>query len=406
MCCSRLCTVLALLAAACAVAAGEMYVVASDRVLIGLNRTADGHLGLGLLRLRVNASADFGLSLLLPWTADSDPSEVSGTAMLLLSSGSPPPPPRASSSPGAALEPQATLPLSSAEARWVGPVATVNTTVQAANTSHGGSIQLCNATVGNGVASESWNITVAGSRLTFMIERTYHRAVRIVGDRVPAFVLRTVGSGESPLAGAQVPSVLDLDMRTNGSRGFALPAGGSARRWYEVLSEAGGGRVLDVVLAPSRLTLRSTMGGDAVDNATLFSMARPPSDGTTVIALGREGVGRLGPAVGADGAVARAAGETHRFTWELDLLGPDVAAPTAPFVLELGTAEAPRAAAAGALARQYNMWLGWIYGNNPASVPCLHEMGFFPAHQRPLCAKRWRYAQRSHGKTAAVFCRR
>ncbi len=26
----------------------------------------------------------------------------------------------------------------------------------------------------------------------------------------------------------------------------------------------------------------------------------------------------------------------------------------------------------------YNQWMGWIFGNNPASTPCLHEMGWFP----------------------------
>lgn len=240
------------------------------------------------------------------------------------------------------------------------------------------------------LVSETWTITLAGSKLSFAVDRrplqpaiTTSAATSIVATRSPALVLETVHvvghNGETPLSGAQIPSLLNLDLElASASQAFALPvdAGSGQVPWYELLLRAAPNKPLPVLLAPSRLRLQTTVAtsAPAPASAALFSMAHPPSDGTTIFAMGIESIDRLArPAPRS----VQSAPPSATYTLELDLQAPD--ANNGPSIFDFSLPQTPALATAAAeLAQQYNLWLGWIIGNNPASTPCLHEMGFFP----------------------------
>jgi hypothetical protein len=88
------------------------------------------------------------------------------------------------------------------------------------------------------------------------------------------------------------------------------------------------------------------------------------------VAVGAETVDRRG------GAVLRTRGYTQTQLWTLKL-APH--AGTAPLRLDLPDRFLNEQARS--LAAVKNSWMGWMFGNNPASVPCLHEMAFFPMVQ-------------------------
>lgn len=231
------------------------------------------------------------------------------------------------------------------------------------------------------VARENWTIRVQGAGLRWAVSREFAAAgglALVAGDRTPALVFRTVhhvrGNGETPIAGAQIPSLLDPTLALNGSAAFRL-GGASSGGWYEGVVPAPRGGCLNrsMLLVPSRRGLRTSLCGAPAPAGLAFG--HPPSDGTTVVSLGGETVDRraLQPA-------RRAPGERQLVSWSVTVLPVDESPRAAPFALRV-----PRypdvAELATELADISNTWFGWIFGNNPASVPCLHEMGYFPLLQ-------------------------
>lgn len=107
-----------------------------------------------------------------------------------------------------------------------------------------------------------------------------------------------------------------------------------------------------------------TGAGDAARNAMLLALAHPPSDGTTIIYVGRESVMRLNK----PGTVVRTANEAQQLSWALQILGPTEVPSYSPFRLDLGHNNSALANSTAKLARQYNIFLGWIYGNNPGTT--------------------------------------
>ena len=223
------------------------------------------------------------------------------------------------------------------------------------------------------------------------------------------------------MAGLQIPSLLAPSAKLNGSQAFALPAVGdtttSARQpgatdngapqWYEVLLDTANMSHADILLAPSLITLRTSMAagpGPQGSDARLLALAHPPSDGTTIIYMGRESVMRLG----SPGTAVRQAGQEQTLSWSLDILGPADAPPYSPFTLHLGRNNSALAENAAKLARQYNLFFGWIYGNNPGGCAAGREETLTPgvgrAHaalaprlpqpRRPACT-RWAISRSS-----------
>ncbi|MBI5280819.1 MAG: hypothetical protein HY858_03985 [Candidatus Solibacter usitatus] len=201
------------------------------------------------------------------------------------------------------------------------------------------------------MARERWRLEVEGDEFRWLIERTMLRDCRMVGDRFPAVALRTM---------AQVPGFLDVEMLLDGNRAFPLksPEG----EWFEVVSPK---LVQEIQFAPSGLALESRLSGG------FFSFAKPASDGTVaVLSVGGESVDRR------RGVAPVRAGTVQRQSWRLK-----VKAGRGAGRFDLTLADAWLTGEARSFASVHNQWMGWMQGNNPASVPILHEMAWYPMIQ-------------------------
>ena len=206
------------------------------------------------------------------------------------------------------------------------------------------------------LARESWRIDSGPGRLTWQIRREFLRDVQVEADRFPALVL----SMRSAKSFGEIPGFLDPQMILNGTAAFPLRTGDP--EWYEAISPQ---RFQQLHFAPSGSLLESRL------EAGFFSYAKRCVDGTAdTISIGAESADRRrGPAF-------RSAGSVDHQTWTLRLGNNQGLAPFRfefpdPFI----------AGQARSLAAVHNQWMGWLFGNNPASVPILHEMAWYPMIQ-------------------------
>lgn len=205
------------------------------------------------------------------------------------------------------------------------------------------------------IARENWEIALAGDTLTWRIDREFLRDVRLAADRFPALVVRTVDRNRF----LQIPGFLDTAMILNGTKMFPLHVPG--REHFEAVTP---GRAQVVRFAPAGAALESRL------ETGFFSYAKPFADGTSPsVALGAETVDRR------RAAEARQAGLRQTQLWTLRLAG-NLAAPFQLDMPDRFLAEQSRN-----FASVHNQWMGWLFGNNPASVPVLQEMGWFPMIQ-------------------------
>jgi len=243
----------------------------------------------------------------------------------------------------------------------------------------------------NPIAREVWDFGLDGDVFRWSIQREFLREARIVADRFPALVLRTTASEPATPGGparshfTEIASFLDPDLQLLGKTGF--PEG----TWFEATSpgtkelvraananpklgwlhwsdfaekkKAVGAQLIG--LAPSGLALETGFETGS------FSYAKPASDGTVdAVAIGAETVDRT------RGLEVREKGAKQRQECMMKV-GVNLGA--APFDLSLPDEELT--AQVRSLATVHNQWMGWIFGNNPASVSILHEMGWYPMIQ-------------------------
>ena len=205
------------------------------------------------------------------------------------------------------------------------------------------------------IARETWELTLEGASFRWRIEREFLHDVALAATRFPALVVRTHG-GKRFL---EVPGFLDTSMQLDGIRMWPLHMPGAEH--YEALSAR---RAQILRFAPSGIGLESSF------ETGLFSYAKPFADGTSgAVGIGAETVDR------ARGASRHTAGSRQTQVWDLRL----VADASVPFDLALPDrflGEQSRS-----LASVHNQWMGWLFGNNPASVPVLQEMGWYPMIQ-------------------------
>jgi hypothetical protein len=202
------------------------------------------------------------------------------------------------------------------------------------------------------LATEEWTIELDASGLRWQITRTFLEDCRLTADRFPALVFWTQAANETY---SEIPGFLDDQMKLDGIKGFPVDV---KAQWYEVISSR---REQNIHFAPSNLNakIRLSTGG--------FNYAKAVADGTaSAVTLGAESVNRL------HASEPRSRGQVQTQDWSFSLTpvsdgGLDVHLPDADLNTQLIS-----------FAGVYNQWLGWIYGNNPASTPCLHEMGWFP----------------------------
>jgi hypothetical protein len=228
------------------------------------------------------------------------------------------------------------------------------------------------------LAQETWRIELDGAQLKWWIERTFLEDCRVLADRFPALVFRTSGSKGETLSApgasfGEIAGFLDPEMQLDSTRAFLLDA---KTRCHEVVSP---NRTQEIVFAPSLMALESQL------TEGWFSYAKTPADGTSpYVAIGAETVDRRG------GAVLRRRGSTQSQSWTLKLGQHSGIAPLRLDLPDRWLNEQSRS-----LAAVKNSWMGWMFGNNPASVPCLHEMAFFPmvqgifaTHEKSIAALR------------------
>lgn len=233
---------------------------------------------------------------------------------------------------------------------------------------------------GSPLARESWVLEVLGDRLAWTIEREFLRDCQVLADRFPAIVFRTfAGNPAFPRSDlhhysfVEIPGFLDTSMRLAGSAGY--PLGVPEREWYECLSDR---QQQEIAFAPSGVALSSRI------ETGLFSVAKVCSDGTApAISFGAQTVDpRSAPAF-------RSRGFVQKQTWNLKMLPQPGASQ-----LQLSLSDPFLTGAGKSFAAVHNQWMGWIFGNNPASTPCLHEAGWFsmiqgiyaqsPVHQEAM----------------------
>jgi hypothetical protein len=243
------------------------------------------------------------------------------------------------------------------------------------------------------VARERWDVELDGDEFRWSIERHFLRDARVVADRFPALVLRTTASEPTAPGGparshyTEIAGFLNLDMQIQAKAGF--PEGS----WFETVSpgskelvEAANGpdgKALawlhwsDISYKPKAMTRQfialspSGLGLESLLDTGSFSYAKPASDGTVdAVAIGAEAVDRT------RGIELRKKGTKQKQQWTLRL-GVNLGA--AP--LDLSLPDEELTALARSFAAVHNQWVGWIFGNNPASVSIPHEMGWYPMIQ-------------------------
>jgi len=220
--------------------------------------------------------------------------------------------------------------------------------------------------------AEMWTLRLLNeSAFVFEVERVYGAAAAdLLADRV-AFSFSTTGG--LPIHSEQIPGFVDLDVFLNETSTGGFDLGNSA---FEFLSP-NARQFLRFTPTGALFVVEGNASLDGAPLPALFSFAKPFADGTAWCSVGFETVDpRLGPrAAPAAGAVQRMSMTFHLVETDIPLgrggLGPF---PTMDVALPNATLQAQMAQLLGA---QYQL-LGWIMGNNPASVPCLHEMAWWP----------------------------
>lgn len=222
------------------------------------------------------------------------------------------------------------------------------------------------------VATESWALALLNdTAFSWTVSRVWSGSgPPLAVDRF-AFSFQTTGG--LPLHAQQIPGFIDLDMFYNETSTGGFDIGNSE---FEFLTPAN--RQL-VRFTPTG-ALFAVEGAATVGGApapALFSFAKPFGDGTAWCSVGFE---VIDPRAGVRQALA--AGTQQAFVMTFNLIETDVpvAGPGAGNfpALSVWLPNATLAAQMNVLFSTQYQLMGWIMGNNPASVPCLHEMAWWP----------------------------
>jgi hypothetical protein len=223
------------------------------------------------------------------------------------------------------------------------------------------------------IATEAWRLELLNSSaFNFSVERTWSGAgpSSMGVDRV-GFSFQTTGG--QPIHSQQIPGFVDLAMFYNASTAGGFDIGNSA---FEYLSPAS----REFVRFTPTGALFVVEGGaelGGVATPAFFSFAKPFADGTTWCNIGFE---TIDPRSGPRAKVA--AGTTQRLSVTFHLIETDVpAAGAGQGNFPSLDVSLPNSTLNGQMnvlfSSQYQL-MGWVMGNNPASVPCLHEMAWWP----------------------------
>jgi len=194
-------------------------------------------------------------------------------------------------------------------------------------------------------AREEWTLTVRDDVLQWNITREFLRAVTLRADRFPCLAMTTE---------AEIASFLDPTAQIQSPRLFLLEESGDYAGG-EMVSPR---RVQWLEFSPSGLVVDSQM------TTGFFSFVKTTNGGTTKsIVIGSETVDRGGP------PVQRQAGMRQQQRWTLRRRAN---ATIVPFQLTLPDGDLT--AQTRSFAHVHNQWMGWVVGNNPASVSAMTEI--------------------------------
>jgi hypothetical protein len=220
-------------------------------------------------------------------------------------------------------------------------------------------------------AKETWRLypSKTGSGVVWQVEREYLRDIIVQGERI-SINLRSYGI--PPIYGSQIPSFSDQDMFLNETSGGGYPyCDSQSMQWYQYLSPT-----TDSTLhfSPANILVRSSLKSSLVTaegevaDSLFFAFMKPPTDGTAeIISLGLQSRDpRQQP-------LQRKKGTRVRWTWNLTAL-PEEKESELSFHMK----DATTLSLIETFVYTQNMFAGWLFGNNPASVTCLHEMVWFP----------------------------
>lgn len=228
------------------------------------------------------------------------------------------------------------------------------------------------------LAVETWTLTlVNATAFDWTIVRTWTGAGLALGvDRV-ALSFETTGG--LPIHSQQIPSFVDLDVFVNATTTGGFDLGNGA---FEFLSPHARqfvrftptGAVFSV---EGTASVQHSGGGE--DSVPLFfSFAKPFADGTAWCSVGFEAIDPRGAP-----RPPPSAGTVQRMRVTFSLVEHDIPPPgvasVGPFpTLSVALANATLTAQMNVLFSSQYQLLGSFMGNNPASVPCLHEMAWWP----------------------------
>ena len=222
------------------------------------------------------------------------------------------------------------------------------------------------------VANETWTLALLNaSAFSWTVDRVWSGAGPALAVDRFAFSFQTTGG--LPLHSQQIPGFVDLAMFFNASTAGGFDIGNSE---FEFLAPAS--RELVRFTPTGALFVvegAATVGGAPAP--ALFSFAKPFADGTAWCSVGFE---VIDPRAGTRPPLA--AGEVQTLTITFHLVETDVPA-AGPGVSNLPSLSVtlPNATLAAQMNVLFNtqyQLMGYMMGNNPASVPCLHEMAWWP----------------------------
>jgi hypothetical protein len=245
---------------------------------------------------------------------------------------------------------------------------------------------------------EDWSLCLdtdetKGYGFVWSVNRTFAIDTHVVTDR-QALVFSTIkyGAQTHGILGSQVPSVLDLNMVMNNTNtnnnapgclttptkpGTCGPSGFPSVNVgypfnYQFVSPNLSQHVL---LTPSGLEIDIDYSTNNSSTPKASFYEKKTADGTSpFVTLGASTTSWLDT----EPTVVRSAGSNHSTTLTLRITkvqssGSPYSSLNISFPKHLTSLEH----SIQTFVRVQHQWMGWIFGNNPASTPCLHEMSWF-----------------------------
>lgn len=210
-------------------------------------------------------------------------------------------------------------------------------------------------------AKEDWDISLIGTEFIWNIKRTFLTDLLLVMDRFP-----TMTFGTDYNSGQQIAGFLDSDILLNSTQGFAMMYSSPAP-WFEVISLK---LKENLRFSPLVVELRNDF------SSGYFSFSKQQSDGTPpTFAFGIETINRTAQFIGQQ----IKAGYSVTQTWYLSYNeNPDS---ISELVFNLPASEKDTEQLIQQFGLVHVMYMGFLFGNNPSSVPVLQEMAVFPMIQ-------------------------